>query len=122
MANSATLVATVPRQAQKGVVLSYRIAIDTANTNLTIHTPSLPNRVFLVGQTICDGTPVTLSYYTDSVLLVSLEFGPNQGMSVPVQDSPSWTLATAAGEPLIIRASDVVTSGIIHIVEAPTLS
>lgn len=122
MANSATLVASVPRQAQKGTVLSYRIAIDTANTDLTIHTPSALNRVFLVGQTICDGTPVTLSYYTDNILLVSLEFGPNQGMSVQVQESPSWTLATAAGQPLVIRASDSVTSGLIHVVEAPALS
>lgn len=123
MSNTATLVATTPRNTAAGPVYSYNITIDTTGADLTLHTPAATNRVFLVGAVLSDGTANTITFKTGSTTLCAPELAANQGIFTPVGtgQKDQWLLATALGEALKINCSALLTSGLFHIVEAPAL-
>lgn len=124
MANTATLVATTPRRGSAGPVYSYLINIDTTGADLTIRTPAnTENRVFLVGALLSDGTANNITFKSGSTTLCTPEFGANQGLLVPVpaNGQDGWIMATAAGSALVINCSALLTSALLHVVEAKEL-
>ena len=123
MANTATLVGTTPRRVNAGPVYSYKIAIDTTGSDLTIQTPATGNRIFIVGFWLADGTANNITWKSGSNTLFTPELAANFNLiqPVPTGDSDGWILATNAGEALIINCSAALTSGLIHVVEAKQL-
>jgi hypothetical protein len=123
MANTATLVGTTPRNKNSGPVHSYLINIDTTSADLTIRTPLTGNRIFLVGALISDGTANNITFKSGSTVLCTPEFGANQGLLAPVgaNGADSWILATAEDQALVINCSALLTSALLHVVEAQVL-
>jgi len=112
MANSATLIDTIPATYKNniGPVYEYEIAIDTINTPLSIRVPSVAtNRLWVVGAFFSDSAALnlTLSTLTKSQ---TLQLAANQG--ILEAGNGGYLFVGAPGETLNIQSSTVITASV----------
>lgn len=115
MANTATAQTALPIHPKSlGVdVTPYVIAIDTADSDLTIITPSAGAMVCVAGIMFSEGTAGTLTFKSGTTPLMALELAANQGLFLPLGSQIYF--ATQPGEALKIRSSVPITNMLIYV-------
>jgi hypothetical protein len=104
MANTATLIDTVPAQVGRlKPVYEYEVVIDTTGADLNVRAASATDkRIWVVGLLLSEATSGNLILKT-ATKTKTLELGANQGIFYEVSDS--WSFATKPGETLIVQTS-----------------
>lgn len=117
MANTATLLYTLPARAQKaGPIKVYSVSIDTTGADLTICTPASGNSVYIVGLAVSEATAANVTIKSGSTTLWVAELAANQGILLPVENG--FLMATAKGQALVLQSSAAVSNLLLHVVEA----
>lgn len=104
MANTATLIDTVPGQVGRlKPVYEYEVVIDTTGSDLNVRVASATDkRVWVVGLLLSEATSGNLILKT-ATKSQTLELGANQGIFYEVANS--WIFATKPGETLTVQTS-----------------
>lgn len=119
MANTSTLEDTLPISIGGAqAIREYHLAIDTVDTDLTVHTPATGKRVFVVGMWFAEGTAtnLTLKSATTPSKSVVLELAANQGGWDSIGKDIIWVCTS--GEALVVQSSAAISDLIIYTVEA----
>jgi hypothetical protein len=112
MANSATLIDTIPVSFKNGggPVYEYEIVIDTVDTDLNVRVPAVAtNRVWLVGALMSDAAALNLTFKT-ATKVQTIELAANQGIYDKVDGG--FIFVGAPGETLIIRSSGAIGASV----------
>lgn len=119
MANSATLLDTIPAQfGRLTPTYEYEVVIDTTSTDLDVRTASSSsNRIFVVGfvQSESNSGNVILKSETKSK---TLELAANQG--IYDKTGPGFIFCSKPGETLTLQASMAIGSLTLYLVEGET--
>lgn len=115
MANTATAQSDLPI-ITKGMdvnAIPYVVSIDTADTDLTIVTPTGTQMACIVGMMFSETSPLTLTFKSGSTLLLAVKLSANQGLYLPLGNQVYF--ATQPGQALAIRSSAAITNMLIYV-------
>lgn len=119
-ANSATAQTALPiRVGGSGPVTPYVIVIDTADTDLTIITPSADKMACIVGALESETSATNLTFKVGTTAVAVPELAANQGILVPISNHAM--ICGGLGEALKTQASVAISKMLLYVIQASYL-
>jgi hypothetical protein len=116
MANTATLIASIPAHFQnasyKGLIQAKAVVFDTADSDLEVYEPSTGAYGAILGLTYKEASAHTLTFKSASTTLLALEQAANSGVEWPLRIKEPYVVGKK-GEKLYLRCTTAVVSSIL---------